>query len=73
MFTRVKSPELNASTSTSSKASITSSTKGDSQFKVVTDKRNSLLADVGNPAGWVNRADGKKGEAERGQDWKSDA
>jgi hypothetical protein len=71
MFTSVKSPD----TSTSSKVSVTSSaiTKSDSHFKVVTDKRNSLLADVGNPAGWVNRADGKKGEAESGQDWKSDA
>ncbi|RXW16225.1 hypothetical protein EST38_g9633 [Candolleomyces aberdarensis] len=70
MFTRAKSPELATNASISSTGSIT---KGDSQFKVVTDKRNSLLADVGNPAGWVNRADGKKGEADRGQDWKSEA
>ncbi|KAJ2922652.1 hypothetical protein H1R20_g14446, partial [Candolleomyces eurysporus] len=70
LFTRTKSPELATNASISSSGSIT---KGDSQFKVVTDKRNSLLADVGNPAGWVNRADGKKGEAEKGQDWKSEA
>jgi hypothetical protein len=27
-----------------------------SQFKVVSNKRNSLLANKGHPAGWVNRA-----------------
>ncbi|KAG2024158.1 hypothetical protein CC2G_001738 [Coprinopsis cinerea AmutBmut pab1-1] len=68
-------------TSTSSSSSTHSSGK-ESQFKIVSDKRQSLLSSVGNPAGWVNRAAEKEavsekvtpglvGEGERG--WRSDA
>ena len=44
-----------------------------SQFKVVVDKRNSLLFGEGHPAGWVNRIAEKETAAERGTEWRSDA
>ncbi|GLB36910.1 putative protein of unknown function (DUF4449) [Lyophyllum shimeji] len=45
-----------------------------SQFKVVANKRHSLLQQAGHPAGWVNRAAELKGEVvEKGQDWRSEA
>lgn len=47
-----------------------------SQFKVVSNKRNSILANKGHPAGWVNRANDKSDfkETKEGQEgWKSDA
>jgi hypothetical protein len=50
-FQRSKSKEL----STSSSEISTSQ----SQFKVVSNKRNSLLATKGHPAGWANRANDK--------------
>ncbi|KAF8983945.1 hypothetical protein BDQ17DRAFT_1393896 [Cyathus striatus] len=53
-------------------ASIKSSEKS-SQFKVVSDKRKSLLADAGNPAGWVNMTSEKKVAASRGEEWRSEA
>ncbi|KDR71966.1 hypothetical protein GALMADRAFT_253273 [Galerina marginata CBS 339.88] len=49
------------------------STKSHSQFKVVSDKRNSLLVNQGNPAGWVNRTAEKEKLSEGGDGWKSDA
>ncbi|KAH9474282.1 hypothetical protein JR316_0013445 [Psilocybe cubensis] len=58
-------------------ASLTSSAKereSASQFKIVADKRNSILADQGNPAGWVNRAEERKEMVGKGVDgWRSDA
>lgn len=45
-----------------------------SQFKVVSNKRNSLLANKGHPAGWVNRAVQKEEiKADSSGSWKSDA
>lgn len=65
-----------------SPTSATSTSSHQSQFKIVADKRNSLLSNVGNPSGWVNRAaekegvigktsEGLVGGGEKG--WKSDA
>ncbi|TFK24361.1 hypothetical protein FA15DRAFT_680768 [Coprinopsis marcescibilis] len=63
-------------------SSSTSSTSGkESQFKIVSDKRHSLLSNIGNPAGWVNRAADKDSVVEKKTDvagqgtegWKSDA
>ena len=45
----------------------------ESHFKVVVDKRNSLLSGEGHPAGWVNRIAEKETAAERGTEWRSDA
>jgi len=45
-----------------------------SQFKVVSNKRNSILANKGHPAGWVNRANDKSDYKDGKQEgWKSDA
>jgi hypothetical protein len=44
-----------------------------SQFKVVTNKRDSMLAAEGNPSGWVNRTDEKEREALQGEAWHSKA
>jgi hypothetical protein len=44
-----------------------------SQFKIVAEKRNSMLAEEANPAGWVNRTAEKEREALRGEAWHSDA
>jgi Protein of unknown function (DUF4449) len=44
-----------------------------SQFKVVSNKRQSLLATTGHPAGWVNRTAEKDEEAVKGRDWRSEA
>ncbi|KAJ7495133.1 hypothetical protein FB451DRAFT_1477676 [Mycena latifolia] len=44
-----------------------------SQFKVVANKRNSLLPAAGNPAGWVNRTAAKDELAVQGDEWRSDA
>jgi hypothetical protein len=48
-------------------------TERHSQFKVVSNKRNSILASAGNPAGWVNRATEKEDAASSGKDWRSEA
>lgn len=54
--------------------SSTSITGGGSQFKAVLNKRNSLLANKGHPAGWVNRANDKTDFHTDGeQGWKTDA
>ncbi|KAF8632724.1 hypothetical protein AX15_001721 [Amanita polypyramis BW_CC] len=45
----------------------------ESHFKVIVDKRNSILSHEGNPAGWVNRMAEKEDTAERGTEWRSDA
>lgn len=44
-----------------------------SQFKVVSNKRQSLLANQGNPQGWVNRAAEKESLIHQGKDWRSEA
>jgi len=51
----------------------TDSTGRHSQFKVVANKRDSLLSTEGNPAGWVNRAEEKTQTAEKGSEWRSEA
>ncbi|KAJ3562734.1 hypothetical protein NP233_g9389 [Leucocoprinus birnbaumii] len=42
-------------------------------FKVVANKRDSLLAPVGHPSGWVNLTDEREKAAVRGEEWRSDA
>ncbi|KAG6890844.1 hypothetical protein C0992_012483 [Termitomyces sp. T32_za158] len=55
-------------------SSMAASTTGSqSQFKVVADKRQSLLVKEGHPAGWVNRTQEKSHLATVGDDWRSDA
>ncbi|TFK64315.1 hypothetical protein BDN72DRAFT_846705 [Pluteus cervinus] len=49
------------------------STDSQSQFKVVSNKRDSLLATAGHPAGWINRTAEKEELAEKGTEWRSDA
>lgn len=44
-----------------------------SHFKVVTDKRNSLLASQGHPAGWVSRTAEAEKNVETGDEWRSQA
>ncbi|KAF9534642.1 hypothetical protein CPB83DRAFT_755601 [Crepidotus variabilis] len=53
-------------------ASKTSSSSN-SQFKVVTNKRNSILASQGHPSGWVNRTADVEKSASSGTEWRSDA
>jgi len=52
--------------------SITSSGRH-SQFKVVHNKRNSILSTTGHPAGWVNRTTEREDAALKGKDWRSEA
>ncbi|TFK35771.1 hypothetical protein BDQ12DRAFT_307288 [Crucibulum laeve] len=44
-----------------------------SQFKIVSDKRQSLLQNTGHPAGWVNKTTEKQEAASQGKEWRSDA
>lgn len=44
-----------------------------SQFKIVNDKRDSILRSQGHPAGWVNRVEERKGAALKGEEWRSEA
>jgi hypothetical protein len=44
-----------------------------SQFKVVSNKRQSLLVNQGHPQGWVNRAAEKDKLITQGADWRSEA
>lgn len=44
-----------------------------SQFKVVSNKRNSILGNTGHPAGWVNRTAEKEQLAAKGSEWRSEA
>ncbi|KAF8874992.1 hypothetical protein BD779DRAFT_1450453 [Infundibulicybe gibba] len=53
-------------------ASIKSSERA-SQFKVVSNKRNSILSTTGHPAGWVNRTAEKDEAAITGHEWRSEA
>lgn len=49
------------------------STDSKSQFKIVSDKRNSILADAGHPSGWVNRTAEHDQKATAGKEWRSEA
>src|SRR5271168_1430345 len=51
----------------------TKSGKHKSQFKIIADKRESLLSNAGNPAGWVNRTTEREEMAVHGSKWRSDA
>jgi hypothetical protein len=44
-----------------------------SKFKIVTDKRNSMLADAGHGDGYLNQAMQKKEVAAAGNEWRSEA
>jgi len=59
--------------SNAEKGSVRSHDSKHSQFKVVSNKRQSLLANTGHPAGWVNRTSEKDELAVKGQDWRSEA
>jgi hypothetical protein len=54
-------------------ASIKSSESHRSQFKVVTNKKTSILASQGHPSGWVNRTTEVEKKTSSGDDWRSDA
>ncbi|KAJ6630404.1 hypothetical protein B0H10DRAFT_2160322 [Mycena sp. CBHHK59/15] len=53
--------------------STMSTSTSQSQFKVVANKRDSLLPADGHPAGWVNRTAEKDDLAVQGEGWRSDA
>ncbi|KAF9488921.1 hypothetical protein BDN71DRAFT_1456787 [Pleurotus eryngii] len=53
-------------------ASVKSHEKS-SQFKVVSNKRDSVLANTGHPAGWVNRTAEREEKAVQGTEWRSEA
>lgn len=53
-------------------ASVKSHEKN-SQFKVVSNKRDSVLANTGHPAGWVNRTAEREEKAVQGTEWRSEA
>ena len=44
-----------------------------SQFKIVANKRELILSNTGNPAGWVNHTAEKEELATHGSEWRSDA
>ncbi|KAJ7462398.1 hypothetical protein FB451DRAFT_1495522 [Mycena latifolia] len=50
-------------------SSVVSSAASASQFKVVVNKRNSLLPAAGSPAGWVNRTAAKDARAVQEEKW----
>ncbi|KAJ7462405.1 hypothetical protein FB451DRAFT_1180694 [Mycena latifolia] len=52
---------------------ITVSSAGSSQFKVVANKRDSLLPAAGSPAGWANRTAAEDALAVQGDEWWLDA
>ncbi|KAF9076912.1 hypothetical protein BDP27DRAFT_1414047 [Rhodocollybia butyracea] len=58
---------------TASTTSMSRSGSSVSQFKVVSNKRNSILAGAGHPSGWVNRVDEKEKIATTGENWRSQA
>jgi len=60
LFTRKKEPSLKSG-------------EHKSQFKIVANKRESLLSNAGSPAGWVNRTTEKEELATQGSEWRSDA
>jgi hypothetical protein len=64
--------QLFAKRDEASAPSVTSSGKH-SQFKVVHNKRDSILSTSGHPAGWVNRTTEREETALKGKDWRSDA
>jgi len=45
----------------------------DSQFKVVTSKRDSLLPNEGHEGGWINKVEDREAVAHQGEGWKSPA
>lgn len=53
--------------------SVKSSGEKSSQFKIVGNKRNSILVNQGHPAGWVNRTTEKEEKALEGKEWRSEA
>ncbi|EEB96894.1 hypothetical protein MPER_03886, partial [Moniliophthora perniciosa FA553] len=59
-----------------SSVSMSPSSSSHSTFKVVSNKRDSILAKEGNPAGWVNRSAEKEKLIEKGdgpEGWRSKA
>lgn len=49
------------------------SSQSDSHFKVVADKRNSLLVGTWSPAVWVNKTAEKEQLATHGEEWRYEA
>ena len=73
LFHRTKSPVQDAASATSVTSHGASVSTSHSQFKVVSNKRDSLLSEVGNPAGWVNRSAEKEAKVKQGHGWRSEA
>jgi hypothetical protein len=73
LFHRTKSPVQDATSTASITSHGASVSTSHSQFKVVSNKRDSLLSDVGNPAGWVNRSAEKEAKVQQGHGWRSEA
>jgi len=59
-------------TKKSDEAGSTKPTESKSQFKIVVDKRNGILVNEENLAGWVNRTAEKEKLATQGEEWRSD-
>jgi len=59
-------------TKISDEVGSTKPTESKSQFKIVVDKRNGILVNEANPAGWVNRTAEKEKLAAQGEEWRSD-
>jgi len=70
LFKRKKDEASSVASNTKAGSVMTTSS---SQFKVVSNKRNSILPDNGHPAGWVNRTAAKEELANLGEEWRSDA
>ncbi|PBK79985.1 hypothetical protein ARMGADRAFT_1099659 [Armillaria gallica] len=49
------------------------SSASSSQFKVVANKRDSMLASQGNPSGWINKTAEREEMVSKGEGWRSDA
>ncbi|KAF5332450.1 hypothetical protein D9611_005445 [Ephemerocybe angulata] len=84
MLTRAKSDASSKAAEAESRTTLTHSSFGvsinpdkNANFKVVADKNESLIPNVGNPAGWVNRSkeieEGKVKPTSGGEPWRSDA
>ncbi|KAG5640527.1 hypothetical protein DXG03_008215 [Asterophora parasitica] len=68
-----KKDDMQSKTSGTGSSTTLGTSHSHSQFKVVSNRRNSLLSSAGNPAGWVNRMAEKEELAEHGEEWRSDA
>ncbi|KAH8827080.1 hypothetical protein DL96DRAFT_1605435 [Flagelloscypha sp. PMI_526] len=66
-----KRPNAADGSSEAGDVSMKANKRSSSQFKVVNDKRKSLLSHEGHPSGWVNRTTERKELASQGEGWGS--